>query len=191
MCLCINFYTKGTVYSNVKATVVTSGREVDNNWAEIIMHYPVYSRISWVNVIFWSFVHCAVLTDPRLFWSGVEGWDDPATHSEAILPMGIKWWFHSGCQDVWDWCMGCHTDIYFLYFCHRYQTIWVRSGRVRWPCATLWRNSSNGDSVVVPLRMPRCLKLVYGPTIGPATWRWRCFLHTGSSTKQDYLYLTR
>ncbi len=33
MCLCTKFYTKGTVYSSVKAKAVTSGQEVDNNWA--------------------------------------------------------------------------------------------------------------------------------------------------------------
>ena len=31
--ICTKFYTKGTVYSKVKATAVTSGQDVDNNWA--------------------------------------------------------------------------------------------------------------------------------------------------------------
>ncbi len=33
ICLCTTFYTKGMVYSSVKPKAVTSGREVDNNWA--------------------------------------------------------------------------------------------------------------------------------------------------------------
>ncbi len=33
MCLCTKLYTKGTVYSSVKAKAVTNGQEVDNNWA--------------------------------------------------------------------------------------------------------------------------------------------------------------
>ncbi len=33
LCLCTNFYTKGTVYSSAKAKVFTSGPEVDNDWA--------------------------------------------------------------------------------------------------------------------------------------------------------------
>ncbi len=32
MYLCSKFYTKGMVYSSVKAKAVTSGQEVDNNW---------------------------------------------------------------------------------------------------------------------------------------------------------------
>ncbi len=46
MCQCTKFYTNGTVYSSVLAKAVTSGQEVDNNWAQITMHYLVYSRIS-------------------------------------------------------------------------------------------------------------------------------------------------
>ena len=33
MCLCTKYYTKGTVYSSVKAEAITSGQGVDNNWA--------------------------------------------------------------------------------------------------------------------------------------------------------------
>ncbi len=33
MCLCTKYYTKGTVYSSVKAEAVTSRQAVDNNWA--------------------------------------------------------------------------------------------------------------------------------------------------------------
>ena len=31
MCLCTKFYTKGTVYSSVKAKAITIGQEVENN----------------------------------------------------------------------------------------------------------------------------------------------------------------
>ncbi len=33
MCLCTKCYTKGTVYSSVKAKAVTSGQELGNIWA--------------------------------------------------------------------------------------------------------------------------------------------------------------
>ncbi len=33
MFLCTKFYTKGTVYSSIKANAVTSGQEVDTNLA--------------------------------------------------------------------------------------------------------------------------------------------------------------
>ncbi len=37
MCVCTKVYTKGTVYSSVKAKAVTSGQEVDNKGAQITM----------------------------------------------------------------------------------------------------------------------------------------------------------
>ncbi len=46
MYLCTKYYTKGTVYSSVKAEAVTSGQGVDNNSIEV--RYCIY----WENMAF-------------------------------------------------------------------------------------------------------------------------------------------
>ncbi len=61
MFLCTKNYTKGTVYSSVKAEAVTSGHQVNNNWAYITMHCLVYSRNSRPLKKFGSLLHGAVL----------------------------------------------------------------------------------------------------------------------------------
>ena len=53
------YYTKGTVYSGVKAKAVTSGQEEDNNWAWITSLSCI--RKSCSRKEFCSFVHGAVL----------------------------------------------------------------------------------------------------------------------------------